>query len=176
MTLTHAQLLRLGAISAVTGGLLRLVSSFIPWAEASPKLESFYFVIDVALLFGLLTIYLARADRMTLVGLVGFFVAVIGQAAIIGPDHAPFGIDVYAAGVQLIAGGLFLIALDMMRTRAYPVWTFGFWIAVPFVSIGLGLLDPSPYGWGYFMGGILFSLGFVSGGIVLLRDRQMTRT
>ncbi len=174
--MTYPGLIRLGAYAALAGGGLRLVSSFIPWVEGSAPLEIFYFVTDVALLFGLLTLYLVRAERMGVLALIGLVVAAVGQAAIIGPDHAPFGIDVYGAGVQLIVAGLFLMAVDMVRTGAYPVWVSGFWLAVPFVSLGLGLIDPSPYGWGYFLGGILFSLGFVAGGFAVLTDARASRT
>ncbi len=168
MTMTYPVLLRLGAFAALLGGVLRLISSFIPWVEGSAPLESFYFIIDVALLFGLFAIYLACAERFGSLGLVGFLVAAIGQAAIIGPDHAPFGIDVYYVGAQTIVVGLFLMCVDMLRVGAYPAWVAGLWLAVPFVSLGLGVIDPSPYGWGYFLGGILFSLGFIAAGIALL--------
>lgn len=175
MAITFPILIRLGAIAALVGGTLRFGSSFIPWVEGSGPLESLYFVTDVALLFGLFTIYLARADRLGLLALVGFAIAAVGQAAIIGPDHVPFGIDVYRLGVQLIVGGLFLLGIDLLRKGAYPVWVTGCWIAVPFVSLGLGVLDPTPYGWGYFLGGILFSLGFVVAGLMLLRCSMPTR-
>lgn len=175
MTVTYSVLIRLGAIAAFIGGGLRFSSSFIPWVEGSMPLEILYFVTDVALLFGLIAIYLARADRLGVLGLVGFAIAAVGQAAIIGPDHVPFGIDVYGVGVQLIVGGLFLLGIDLLRKSAYPAWVAGFWIAVPFVSLGLGALDPSPYGWGYFLGGILFSLGFVAAGLTLLRTTMPAR-
>ncbi|AWZ02545.1 hypothetical protein RHODOSMS8_03034 [Rhodobiaceae bacterium] len=175
MIVTFPALIRLGAIAALLGGTLRFGSSFIPWVEGSVPLETLYFVTDVALLFGLFAIYLARADRMGLLGLVGFVIAAVGQAAIIGPDHVPFGIDVYGVGVQLIVGGLFLLGIDLVRKGAYPAWVAGFWIAVPFVSLGLGVLDPTPYGWGYFLGGILFSLGFSAAGLTLLRTTMPTR-
>jgi len=175
MIVTYPALIRLGAIAALLGGTLRFGSSFIPWVEGSVPLETLYFVTDVALLFGLFAIYLARADRMGLLGLVGFVIAAVGQAAIIGPDHVPFGIDVYGVGVQLIVGGLFLLGIDLVRKGAYPAWVAGFWIAVPFVSLGLGVLDPTPYGWGYFLGGILFSLGFFAAGLTLLRTTMPTR-
>jgi hypothetical protein len=175
MTLAYPTLIRAGAVFALIGGGLRLISSFVPWIEASPGLESFYFVIDVALLFGLMAIYLARAEKLGPLALVGFGVAAVGQAAIIGPDHVPFGIDAYAVAVQIIAGGLLLLAIDMARHRAYPLWVPGFWIAVPFVSIGVGFIDPSPYGWGYLLGGILFSLGFAGAGSVLLREAGLSR-
>jgi len=175
MIVTYSTLTRLGAIAALTGGGFRFGSSFIPWVEGSVPLEILYFVTDVALLFGLFAIYLARADRLGLLGLVGFAVAAVGQAAIIGPDHVPFGIDVYGVGVQLIVGGLFLLGINLLRKSAYPAWVAGFWIAVPFVSLGLGVLDPTPYGWGYFLGGILFSLGFVAAGGALLSDPELPR-
>lgn len=168
MAVTYPSLIRLGAMAALLGGTLRFGSSFIPWVEGSAPLESLYFVIDVALLFGLITIYLVCAERLGWLGLTGFVIAAIGQAAIIGPDHVPFGIDVYFVGAQIIVAGLALMSVDMLRRAAVPVWVAGFWIAVPFLSLGLGLLDPTPYGWGYFLGGLLFSLGFIAAGAVLL--------
>lgn len=179
--MTYPMLLRLGVYAALVGGGLRLISSFIPWVEDSGPLESFYFVIDVALLFGLFAIYLARADRLGLLGLMGFAIAAVGQAMIIGPDHAPFGIDVYYVGSLTIVVGLTLLAVDMLRVRAYPVWVAAAWIAVPFVGLGLNLtltltlVDPSPYGWGYFLGGILFSLGFIAAGVHLFGDGTPAR-
>ncbi|MCE7998863.1 MAG: hypothetical protein HEP70_08405 [Rhodobiaceae bacterium] len=168
--MTYSLLLRLGAFAALLGGVLRLISSFIPWVEGSGPLESFYFVIDVTLLFGLFAIYLARAEQFGVVGLVGFVIAAIGQAAIIGPDHAPFDLDVYYLGTQVIVTGLFLVAIDMLRVHAYPAWVAGLWIAVPLASLGIGAIDPSPYGWAYFIGGLLFSLGFITAGAALLNN------
>ncbi len=175
MVVTYPSLIRLGAIAALVGGTLRFGSSFIPWVEGSVPLESFYFVIDVALLFGLITIYLACADRLGWLGLSGFVIAAIGQAAIIGPDHVPFGIDVYVVGAQVIVIGLLLLSADMLRKGVYPAWVAGLWIAVPIVSLGLGVLDPTPYGWGYFLGGMLFSLGFIAAGLALLSDADLPR-
>ncbi len=175
MALTYPTLIRLGAIAALVGGVLRFGSSFIPWVEGSAPLEGLYFVIDVALLFGLITIYLAYADRLGWLGFTGFVIAAIGQAAIIGPDHVPFGIDVYFVGAQVIVAGLVLMSADMLRNAVYPAWVAGFWIAVPLVSLGLGALDPSPYGWGYFLGGMVFSLGFITAGFALLRDADLSR-
>jgi len=81
MIVTFPVLIRIGAIAALVGGTLRFGSSFIPWVEGSVSLETLYFVTDVALLFGLFAIYLARAVRLGLLGLVGFAIAAVGQAA-----------------------------------------------------------------------------------------------
>ena len=169
MALDHHHLIRLGGATALLGGLLRFVSTFIPWIEASQSLELFYLITDLCLLFGLITIFLARAGRLGIAGLIGFVASLSAQSAIVGPDHTPFGIDVYGTAIMIISLGIALLSIDIIRTRSYPLFIPALWISSPLIFFGYSMAGAAPYGWGYIFGGILFSLGFVAAGVVLIR-------
>lgn len=169
MTLGPSELIRLGGAAALLGGLLRFVATFIPWVEASQSLELFYLVTDLCLLFGLIAIFLARAGRLGIAGLIGFAVSLSAQSAIVGPDHTPFDIDVYGTAIMVISMGMALLSIDIIRTRSYPWFVPALWISSPVVFLGYSMVGDASYGWGYFFGGALFSLGFVVAGVVLIR-------
>src|SRR5262245_34760419 len=156
----------LGA-AAVLGGLLRVVSAFIPWRPDSAPLELFYLVIDLALLFGLMGIYLAHRSRLGVLGFAGFVIAESGIASIVGPDTTSFGINGYAVGVVLIMSGLALLSIAMLVRREGSPWGPACWlgaIVVGGIGAAAGRADL-----GFAGGGIAFGLGFVVAGAALWR-------
>jgi hypothetical protein len=93
-----AGLVRLGALAAVVAGALRIASTFIPYEAGSAPLETFYGVIDLGLMFGLMAVYAGNAGRVGAIGFAGFAVALAGIASIVGPDAPAFGVDFYRVG------------------------------------------------------------------------------
>jgi hypothetical protein len=157
----------LGA-TAVVGGVLRIGSAFIPWDVwgSNPSIEVLALVIDVALLFGLMGAYFAARGRLGWVGFAAFALAETGIASIIGPDTAAFGVDTYQAGVHAISIGLAALGAVMLLTRAGSTAAAVCWIASLAVGAGGGAVGQGELG--FFIGGILFGLGFVAAGIALL--------
>lgn len=158
------QLFRVLGGAAILGGVLRIGSSFILW-DGSAQIEALAFVIDVSLLFGSMGIYLAAREGLGRFGFAAFAVAETGIASIIGPDTQAFGIDTYLAGVHAIAVGLALLGLAMLLRRAGSSIAALCWIASLVVGVGGGAAGQAELG--IFAGGILFGLGFVSGGVAV---------
>ena len=110
-----AGLVRAGAMAAVVGGALRIVSTFIPYEPNSPGLEALYGVIDLGLMFGLVAVYIASAEAIGMAGLALFLVALAGVASIVGPDAPAFGIDFYRAGALVFVAGLAGLSVQLLR-------------------------------------------------------------
>lgn len=135
MKLTIAELVRYGASAAVAGGLLRVVSAFIPYVPDSPGLELLYGIVDVLLLFGLMGLYAAYAEKTGWTGLAGFVVATIGLAIIVGPDAVAFGVEFYLAGSACLLAGLAVLSIGLLVARRLRL-SAGLWLG----SLALALI------------------------------------
>ncbi|MGD9966578.1 MAG: hypothetical protein AB7T59_08670 [Hyphomonadaceae bacterium] len=162
-------LVKLSAGAAMAGGSLRLISSF-PWTNDAVTLEWLYAGIDVLLLFGLLGIYLERAERLGFLGLASFGVAVAALSFIGGPDADPFGFSTYEQGAAVLAIAMVGLSIAWLRASEKP-------LAAPLCWFGsvicAGLLDliPPLSSYGVILAGALFGLGFVFAGSALLRGQ-----
>lgn len=153
--------------AAVLGGVLRVVSAFVPWEQNLAWLEAFYFVIDVALLFGLMGVYFAELARLGIAGFAAFALAETGIASIVGPDGMAFGLDVYQLGVFAISIGLAILGTVMLATRAGSALAASCWILS--LVVGLAATFANQPEAGFVAGGVLFGLGFVVAGVGLMR-------
>lgn len=160
-------LFRILGAAAVLGGALRIVSAFVPWEQNVAWLEAFYFVIDVALLFGLMGIYFVHRERLGLAGFAAFAVAETGIASIVGPDGMAFGLDAYQLGVFAISFGLTAFGVVMLIKRAGSAVAAGCWILS--LLVGLGATVSNQPEAGFVAGGVLFGAGFVIAGAALVR-------
>jgi hypothetical protein len=170
--MNDARLLQVLGVAAVVGGVLRTVSAFIPWDASNPKIEALAFVVDVSVLFGLMGVYFAHRERLGWLGFGAFVIAETGIASIVGPDTVAFGIDTYLAGVHAIAVGLALLGVQMLVRRAGPAAAAICWILSPVVGLGGGAIGQGELG--FFLGGILFALGFVAAGVSLVTPAAKT--
>ncbi len=157
---------RAAAFAALTGGALRIASTFIPYAAENATLEALYALIDACLLMGLIGVYAAYASVLGRVGFAGFVAAALGVASIVGPDAMTFGVDWYAVGASVFVIGLALLAVQMLRARvaagAALAWlgAFASALAVPL----------TPYA--FASAGLLLGLGYVLAGLALTRAAQ----
>lgn len=153
-----------GARSAMIGGTLRIVASFVPYTPESVTLETFYAIIDVFLLFGLFAIFGRFASQFGRVAPVGLMIGIIGQASIVGPDAVMFGMDFYLAGMGVLLAGLGLASAAMMWTstmRAVAAcWLGCIALAIAATIAGSSVLVTAA--------GVAFGLGFVLAGRALL--------
>lgn len=162
----EAALTRAAGFAALTGGALRIASAFIPYAAENAALEALYSVIDACLLMGLIGVYAAHAPALGRIGFMGFGVAALGVASIVGPDAATFGVDWYAIGASVFVAGLALLAVQMLRARVLTSAALA-WLG-PFAS---GLAVPlTPYA--FMSAGLLLGLGYVLAGYALTRAAQ----
>ena len=148
------------------GGGLRVMSAFLAWDASNPLIELLALKIDLLLLFGLIGIYFANRAVVGVVGLLGSVFALSGIASIVGPDTKAFGIDSYQAGVAVISIGLAVFGLTLLRAPlmsrlAGLSWMLSFAAGLGGSMVGLAAE-------GFHMGGVLFGVGFVLGGLELV--------
>jgi hypothetical protein len=160
-----AMVVRFGALAAMFGGALRIVSSFVPYQADQPWLEALYGVIDLCLLFGLMGVYLAFAEALGAIGFFLFVAATAGLASIVGPDAQMFGVDFYRAGALVFIVALAGFSVQLLRKKTITA-SATMWILALAFSLA-SPLAPAPFA---FMGaGILLGAGYVFAGLTILR-------
>jgi len=164
-----AALVKLGAFASTVSGALRIISTFIPYHPETAPLEALYGAIDLGLMFGLLALYLANAERLGPAGPAAFAIAMAGIASIVGPDAAMFGIDFYRIGALIFVGGLALLSAVMLRAGVMRI-VAALWLATFLSSLTASIWPPA-----FSAAGLLLGVGYVLVGIALLRpDGRVT--
>jgi hypothetical protein len=163
-------LFRLSGAAAIAGGVLRVFSAF-PLVTDPVETEWLYTVIDVLLLFGLIGIYLARAERLGFLGLAAFAVAVASLSFIGGPDADPFGFSTYEQGAAALAIAMVGLSIAWLRAAERPLGPPICWFGSVIVAGVLSYVPPLS-GYGFPLAGALFGLGFAWAGLALLRPRS----
>ncbi len=161
-------LFRLAGMAAIAGGLLRIFSSFSLISDPV-TLEWIYDGADVLLLFGLMGIYLSRAEALGFLGLASFGVAVAALSFIGGPDADPFGFSTYEQGATTLAIALIGLSIAWLRGGERPLAPPLCWIATALAAGLFDMLPPPMPGYGMAAAGILFGAGFVTASLPLLR-------
>lgn len=157
------ELIVFGALAAIVGGLLRIASTFIPYAADAAWLEALYGVIDLCLLFGVVGIYLAVTEELGLAGLALFLVTLAGVASIVGPDAPAFGIDFYRVGALVFVAGLAGLSVQMLRAGVMRA-SAALWIATLVFSLSSAIAPVA-----FMAAGLAIGAGFVAAGVDLLR-------
>ena len=166
--MTPLQLFKLAGAAASAGGGLRIIASFALHADAV-TLEWLYTTIDVLLLFGLMGIYFVRAERLRLLGMTSFAVAVAALSFIGGPDADTLGFSTHEQGAAVLLIALVALSLAWLRAGERPYAPPLCWFAS---AIAAGVLSalPAPLSdYGVIAARILFGAGFVFAGLDLLR-------
>jgi hypothetical protein len=165
LTRRTTALVRAGAAAAIAAGVLRIVSTFIPYEPNSAGLETLYGVIDLGLMFGLIAVYIACAEALGIAGLAFFLLALAGVASIVGPDVPAFGIDFYRIGALVFVAGLAGLSVQLLRAGLLRV-SAGLWLAT-FASSLATMVAPQAF----MAAGLAIGAGYVLAGVELLRVR-----
>ncbi len=165
--MTPTQLFRLSGAAAIAAGLARIFAAF-KLIEDVVTLEWLYVTVDVLLLFGLIGIYLARAQRLGFLGLASFAVAVAALSFIGGPDADPFGFSTYEQGAQTLAIAMVGLSLAWLRAGERPWGPPLCWFG-SVICVGVLAIVPGGADFGFVGAGILFGAGFALAGVDLLR-------
>lgn len=161
-----SQFIRFGAMLAILGGVLRMLSVFLPFQPNSPWLEALYGIVDLSLLFGLIGLFVVASDRIGRVGQSGFVLAAAGFASIVGPDSAAFGINFYSLGSSAIVFGLGILSLQMLRAGMFKASSYC-WL----VTLVLGLVYSAVQNpWWFMAAGVALGFGFILAGAKLVRS------
>jgi hypothetical protein len=169
-------LIRLGGLAAILAGALRIGSSFIPYSAAQPSvaLEVLYLVIDVLILLGLLGIYGYQHEVVGRWGFLGFLLALIGTAIIVGPDGKIGFIDMYIVGALMISLGLSTLAIGTWNAKRLPQIVPLLWLTSTVVGVG-GYLLGGPTATGV-IAGLAFGLAFMIAGVKIWTDSALRVT
>ncbi len=164
---TYPLLLRLGSGTAIAAGTLRIASALMPVSIHGDQVELLYFVIDLLLLFAIVTLYAYLYDRIGWLGFFGFVIALSGVGMIVGPDGYLYGVDLYVVGASLLSIGLALLSGTSWLRQALPRWICVTWLISTGVGIGGYAIGGSP--WLMTVAGITFGIGFIGAGFQIRR-------
>jgi hypothetical protein len=167
--MNYAALYRASGLAALAGGVFRIASAF-PLLSDPVTLQWLYTAIDILLLFGLIGIYLARAEQLGFLGLASFGVAVASLSFIGGPDADPFGFSTYEQGAAALAIAMVGLSIAWVRAGEKPIAPPLCWFG-SVVCVGALNFIPPLSQYGFTVAGVLFGLGFALAGIALLRAR-----
>jgi hypothetical protein len=161
MTINSTVLTKTAGIAAIIGGVLRIISSFVPFQPDVVWMEVVYFIVDYCLLIGLSGFYLILANQLGVLGLITYFVSSVGLSSIVGPDPVYLGVDLYQVGGGVILFGLTALGVQSL-VRGLAHLQSGLWIASFIFSTCAVLMSQQSL---ISVTGILFGLGFVVSGL-----------
>ncbi len=165
--MTSSNLIRWGGLAAMLGGLLLFISGLWSLFLEGPLSASWAFVSGLALLsavlmlLALVGLHLHHSEAAGILGFVGFLVAFLGTALVVGtlwtfafvvPSLAveapelldagqvagPVGTGVVLSSI-VFAVGWALFGIAALRARVYPRW-----LAIALISVALLQLVPIP--------------------------------
>jgi hypothetical protein len=158
------KLFRLAGVAAVIAGVLRMAATFTGGIVTGEAAEVLYAVIDMAAVFGIIGVYLRHRSRLGGLGVVGFAVALVGAASIVGPDGVMLGVELYKAGSVALLLGLAILGGLMLRAGVFRS------AAVLFVAaFGLAMVSPVLAVLAT-VSGFVYGLGMVAAGVALVRE------
>ena len=169
-------LIRLGGLSAILAGLLRIGTSFIPLltAEQGPFLEAIYLITDLLILFGVLGVYAHQHQRAGYPGFAGFLLAMMGTAIIIGPDGRIGNLEMYILGAMMISVGVVLLAIGTWQADQLSRWVPVLWVVSTLTGIGGFLLGG--VAWTFLIAGVAFGLAFLLAGVNIWTSSTLRRS
>lgn len=158
---TH-RLIRWSGLAAIVGGVMNAIVSIVTPAAGSP-LEWGFFLGGIANQFGLIGIYAFQVEGSGAMGLVGFLLAMVGNAYFTGGEASIGGVDGTAVFGSLFALGLLLLAASTLKAGKLPRWAPVMWIVA--VLVGLpGAFVESLETLSFQLGAVAFGLGFIGAG------------
>ena len=160
-------LLRVSAVAAMVGGLLRAADPlFTALHLENAALQQIWFAIDLLLLTGAAGLYLAEANRIGVIGLAGALVFLFGILLVRSAGVTVLGIGGYQAGATIALLGISVLALAMLLQHT-QITASSLWLA----ALLSGLMSRAGFGAAYLvaLSGVLFGLGFAAAGVGLLR-------
>ena len=159
---------RLFGVAAIIGGLLKIFVTFIRTASDKDLLETLYIVADLGLLFGLIGMYFMFRDRFSVLGNIGFVLALAGLSFVVGPDAYLYGKSTSEIAMPVIGAGMLLFAFGQLLISGHPKLAPG----IVLISVAVSVLDQviSMTFYAQFTAGMLFGFGFILYGAYLIRQ------
>ena len=158
-------LIRVGALAAITAGLLRVIGGFLPADQAGTGLAVLYLITDVGIVLGLIAWYLAQYASLGLWGSAGFVLGIVG-VLIIRSNGAIPGVALYPPGALLVVIGIDMVAYRAWRAGHLPVWVLGLLVCSTLVG-PVGFV-PGLSGF-LVLSGLTFGIAFAGVGVAVWR-------
>lgn len=157
-------LIQWSGLAAILAGLLRGIASFTP-TTASVGLQLFYFAIDVLLLLGTIGVYAFQKQEIGRWGLVGYLLALIGAALLLGHDVVNAVAFLYPVAAFLFAVGISILAICSWVANTFPRWA----LALLITSTVVGILGFFVKGFDilFVISGVIFGIGFIGVGLTV---------
>jgi len=173
--MTSSNILRWGGLVAILSGLLVIVVALFPPGGGEPTFPGItsarvmYWAVGLATMFALIAVYVVQVEETGTLGLVGFFLATIGNALFLAEDVAEL-----AGG--LMALGIVLLGIATWRAEKFSRWVPGLWLA----SVVIGMTGNILGGGGdlshtlNMIAGVPFGLAFILAGYSLWATKVPT--
>jgi len=153
---------RIFGIGGMLGGLLRVITSFIPASEDPNLLQLLYVITDIGLIQGIVGIYLIERKSLSNSGHMGFAITLSALSFISGPEAEIYGVSAYEIGSLPIGLGILIFTIAQLKSGS--VHKIGAYILIgSVVSGGLSILFPS-FPKLLVFSGFLFGIGFFING------------
>lgn len=175
--ISTADIVTIGAVTAMTGGLMWMLSGALSGLLASGLLsggsgfevvaEAFSILALAGTMGGIASLHARQCQSYGLCGRLGFFAAFAGAAVLlaglplssIAGVHAPATLDaILVAGFWGLAGGLFLLGVATLRLGFLPQWSGALLLAALPLAVAAGNLG----------GGLIFGASWIALGYTLL--------
>ena len=163
-------LLKLAGLAALTGAALRLATAFPNLPIPGLTSEAIYFAIDLLLTLGLIGLFAGTARFRTWLGAVGFAGALAGFELIRTGERLG-GAQAYQNSSTILGLSLAVAGLALAKGRGLARYAGAAWLVS--LAVGLaGTLAHRPAG--FLVASLFFCLGFVLGGLALLKGPEAT--
>jgi hypothetical protein len=165
--------LRLTGAAALTGAAIDVLGPAIYPRLAEPWPHLIYVTIDVLLLFGMLGVWSAARRAASVLGLVGFVVAVFGVMLVRTASAEIFGKASYMIAASIWSIGMVVWSVDLARAKDLFRKSAGLWILA--LAVGLVGLAVKDQGLIAHLPKLAFAGGFIAAGFDLFkaaRDRH----
>lgn len=147
---------------AISGGISTLIMAYgmAFMRESPPKWGSLlYLALFLSMPIALVGIYLHQKETAGSFGLIAFLVALAGVVFLIARSDL---------GASVLALGLILVSVSLLRAASFPIWVPWLWIAAMVLYLLGTLLNNSQPSISFILlATIVFSLGFLGAGYTL---------
>jgi len=144
------------------GGLLRVISSFIPVSEDPDLLQLLYVITDLGLVQGIVGVYLIERKSLSNSGHMGFAITLCALSFISGPEAEIYGVSAYEIGSLPIGLGILMFSIAQLQSGSGH--KKGAYVLIGSIVVGvLSILFPS-FPQLFVFSGFLFGIGFFING------------
>ncbi|NIM94392.1 MAG: hypothetical protein GTO18_11885 [Anaerolineales bacterium] len=165
-------LYRWSGYAAILSGVLGIAAGLMEFSsmEETLILETTYIIQSALMLFGILGVFAVQHEEVGVIGFLGFILAVIGTALLVGGSWEIAGVPSYVWGGTLSGFGLLLLAIGTLSANVFPRWIPVVWILA--VVVGLpSMMIPSLASITLLLASTLFAVGFIGAGVELIKGK-----